>query len=66
MMIDESRIRHMAQEYQMNPSTARKLLEHARDVPALRYGEQYRETIAGEGRSEAVGDGRTSGDSERE
>lgn len=47
MMIDESRIRHMAQEYQMNPSKVRKLLEQARDVPALRYGRKYREMMGG-------------------
>lgn len=46
-MIDESRIRRMAQEYQMNPSTARKLLEHARDVSALRYGRIYRGMLGG-------------------
>lgn len=33
-MIDENRVRQMAREYGMNPSTARRLLENARDVPA--------------------------------
>lgn len=54
-MIEESRIRHMAQEYQMNPSTARKLLEQARDVPALRYGRIYREMENRGNVQEAVG-----------
>ena len=47
-MIDESRIRRMAREYQMNYSTARRLLEQARDVPALRYGRKYKEMTGGD------------------
>lgn len=47
-MIDESRITDMAREYQMNPLLARKLLEEARDVPALRYGRKYRKMMGGE------------------
>lgn len=41
-MIDERRVREMACEYDTNLSTARKLLENARDVPALRIGRRYR------------------------
>lgn len=52
-MIDESRIRRMAREYQMNYSTARRLLEQARDVPALRYGKRYKEMMGGEAGGEA-------------
>ena len=37
-MIDERRVREMACEYDTNLSPARKLLENARDVPALRLG----------------------------
>ena len=47
-MIDETRVSSMAREYQMNPSLARKLLEQARDVPALRYGKRYKEMMGGE------------------
>ena len=47
-MIDESRITDMAREYNMNPSLARKLLEEARDVPALRIGRRYRDMTGGE------------------
>ena len=47
-MIDESRITDMAREYNMNPSLARKLLEEARDVPALRYGKRYKEMMGGD------------------
>ena len=60
-MIDETRVRRMAREYQMNPSTARRLLEQARDVPALQYGKRYKEMTGGEaGEQEALGrnDGR--------
>lgn len=46
-MIDENRVRQMAREYDMNPSTARRLLENARDVPALRIGRRYREMMGG-------------------
>ena len=34
-MIDDHRIRQMAREYEMNPSVVRRLLEEARDAPAL-------------------------------
>ena len=55
-MIDESRIRHMAREYQTNYSTARKLLEQARDVSALWYGRKYRKMTGGEaGEQETLG-----------
>ena len=47
-MIDDHRIRQMAREYDMNPSTARQLLKGARDVPALRIGRRYREITGGE------------------
>ena len=47
-MIDERRVREMACEYDTNLSTARKLLENARDVPALRIGRRYREITGGE------------------
>lgn len=47
-MIDDHRIRQMAQEYKMNPSTARRLLEKARDVPALRIGRRYQEMTGGD------------------
>jgi len=47
-MIDENRVRQMAREYDMNPSTARRLLENARDVPALRIGMWYREMTGGD------------------
>lgn len=47
-MIGENRIRQMAREYEMNPSTARRLLENARDVPALRIGRRYREMTGGD------------------
>lgn len=47
-MIDETRVSSMAREYQMNPSLARKLLEQARDVPALRYGKRYKEMMGGD------------------
>lgn len=40
-MIDETRVRHMAQQFQMNPSMDRRLLEGARDVSALRIGRRY-------------------------
>lgn len=46
-MIDDHRIRQMAREYEMNPSTARRLLENARDVPALRIVRRYREIMGG-------------------
>ena len=45
-MIDDHRVRQMAREYDMNPSTARRLLEGARDVPALRIGRWYRLILA--------------------
>lgn len=57
-MIDENRVRQMAREYDMNPSTARRLLENARDVPALRRGMWYREMTggdAGEPKEETAG-----------
>lgn len=47
-MIDETRVSSMAREYQMNPSLARKLLEQARDVPALRIGRRYRDMTGGD------------------
>lgn len=47
-MIDDHRIQQMAREYEMNPSTARRLLEGARDVPALRIGRRYREMTGGD------------------
>ena len=47
-MIDERRVREMACEYDTNHSTARKLLEDARDVPALRIGRRYREMLGGD------------------
>lgn len=47
-MIDERRVREMACEYDTNLSTARKLLEDARDVPALRIGRRYREMTGGD------------------
>lgn len=47
-MIDERRVREMACEYDTNLSTARKLLENARDVPALRIGRRYREMVGGD------------------
>ena len=45
-MIDERRVREMACEYDTNHSTARNLLEDARDVPALRRGRWYRLNLA--------------------
>lgn len=45
-MIDERRVREMACEYDTNHSTARKLLEGARDVPALRRGRWYKLDLA--------------------
>lgn len=45
-MIDDHRVRQMAREYEMNPSTARQLLKGARDVPALRIGRRYRLNLA--------------------
>ena len=45
-MIDERRVREMACEYDTNHSTARKLLEDARDVPALRRGRWYKLNLA--------------------
>lgn len=45
-MIDERRVREMACEYDTNLSTARKLLENARDVPALRRGRWYELNLA--------------------
>ena len=47
-MIDERRVRQMAREYDMNPSTARQLLKGARDVPALRIGRRYQEMTGGD------------------
>ena len=47
-MIDERRVREMACEYDTNLSTARKLLENARDVPALRIGRRYQEMTGGD------------------
>ena len=47
-MIDDHRVRQMAREYDMNHSTARKLLENARDVPALRRGRRYQEMTGGD------------------
>lgn len=47
-MIDERRVREMACEYDTNHSTARKLLESAQDVPALRIGRRYREMTGGD------------------
>lgn len=45
-MIDERRVREMACEYDTNHSTARQLLENARDVPALRRGRWYKLNLA--------------------
>lgn len=47
-MIDDHRVRQMAREYEMNPSVARRLLENAKDVPALRIGRRYREMTGGD------------------
>lgn len=47
-MIDDHRVQQMAREYGMNPSVARRLLEGARDAPALRIGRRYREIIGGD------------------
>lgn len=47
-MIDENRVREMAQEYEMNPSVVRRLLKGARDVPALRIGRRYQEMTGGD------------------
>ena len=47
-MIDDHRVQQMAREYGMNPSVARRLLEDARDVPALRIGRRYREMTGGD------------------
>lgn len=47
-MIDDHRVRQMAREYDMNYSTARQLLEGARDVPALRIGRRYRKMMGGD------------------
>lgn len=46
-MIDDHRVRQMAREYDMNPSVVRRLLENARDVPALRIGWRYQEMMGG-------------------
>ena len=46
-MIDEARVRQMAQQYQMNPSLARRLLEEAQEVSALRIGRRSREMKGG-------------------
>ena len=56
-MIDEIRVTSMAREYQMNPSLARKLLEQARDVPALRIGRRYRDMTGGDTDGEAYSSG---------
>lgn len=40
-MIDETRVRKMAYHFRMNPSMARRLLEGAREVSALRIGRRY-------------------------
>ena len=47
-MIDDHRVQQMAREYGMNPSVARKLLEDARNAPALRIGRRYREMTGGD------------------
>ena len=47
-MIDERRVQEMACAYDTNHSTARKLLESAQDVPALRIGRRYREMTGGD------------------
>ena len=47
-MIDERRAQQMAREYEMNPSVARRLLENAKDVPALRIGRRYQEMMGGD------------------
>lgn len=47
-MIDETRVSSMAREYNMNHSQARKLLEQARDVPALRIGRRYKMLLEGD------------------
>lgn len=47
-MIDDHRVQQMAREYEMNPSVARRLLEGARDVPALRIGRRYRKMTGGD------------------
>ena len=57
-MIDDHRVQQMAREYGMNPSVARKLLEDARNAPALRIGRRYREVTggdAGEPKKETAG-----------
>ena len=54
-MIDDERVTSMAREYQMNPSLARKLLEQARDVPALRIGRKYRDMTGGEAGGDGAG-----------
>ena len=46
--VDDHRVQQMAREYSMNYSTARRLLEDARDVPALRIGRRYREMMGGD------------------
>lgn len=46
--VDDHRVQQMAREYSMNYSTARRLLEDARDVPALRIGRRYREMTGGD------------------
>ena len=52
-MIDEARVSSMAREYNMNPSLARKLLEQARDVPALRIERRYGTLKGGDNIGEA-------------
>ena len=57
IMVDETRVYQMAREYNMNPSLARKLLEQARDVPALRIGRRYRDMTGGDAGGEAYSSG---------
>ncbi len=57
-MIDDHRVQQMARKYGINPSVARRLLENAGDVPALRRGRRYREMTggdAGESKEETAG-----------
>ena len=65
-MIDERRVREMACEYNTNHSTARKLLESARDVPALRIGRRYQIMLCGAAFVKGLLDGMRYAESKRD
>ena len=65
-MIDERRVREMACEYDTNHSTARQLLENARDVPALRIGRRYQIMLCGAAFVKGLQDGIRYAESKRD